>query len=307
MSRIAAAFVVLAAAVLWPGAAAAVAPLTVTAVKDRPPPVNEESPSAAPGEFAWVQNTRSHPHLYNVYAQNGRGARFRVNPAGTQGGLGAGIDGHTLVYTQLHGTKSSIRMFNLQTRRGVAPPAGVNTPAVEDEPSISGGWLLFHRLQRHAAPGRASEQVLLRNLTTGATRTLATVKCCAGFLEAGQVNGDWAVWTQSVNGTRFNVWRYQISTRTTTLVPNPASKVHSAAAVNPNGTVYFEQSGPACGSAVTVEIFPVGGPVTAAGTLPAGIDLFHPFLYQHSPTDDFLFARIHCSGGAADVYRAPFA
>ena len=84
------------------------------------------------------------------------------------------------------------------------------------------------------------------------------------------MNGDWAVWTQSVNGTRFNVWRYQISTRTTTLVPNPANKVHSAAAVNPNGTVYFEQSGPACGSGVTIEVFPVGGPVTAAGTLPAG-------------------------------------
>lgn len=296
-----------AAALLWPAAAAAASPLSATPVKARPAPVNEESPSAAAGELAWVQNTKSHPHLYNVYAQNGGGARFRVNPAGTQGGLGTGIDGHTLVYTQVHGTKSSIRMFDLQTRTGSAPPAGVNTPAAEDEPSISGGWLLFHRAKRHPAPGQASEQILLRSLTTGATRTLATVNCCAGFLEAGQVNGDWVVWTQSVNGTRFNVWRYQISTRTKTLVPNPAGKVHSAAAVNPGGTVYFEQSGSACGSGVTIEQYPVGGPVTADGTLPAGIDLFHPFLYEHSPSDDFLFARIHCTGGATDVYRATFA
>ncbi len=304
MSRLAAALTVLAAVLLWPAAAAAAPPLTVTAVKAKPPPVNEESPSAAAGELAWVQNTRSHPHLYNVYAQNGGGARFRVNPAGTQGGLGTGIDGHTLVYTQVHGARSSIRMFDLQTRTGSAPPAGVNTPAVEDEPSISGGWLLFHRLEQGRSSG---QQVLLRNLTTGATRTLASVPGASGFLEAGQVNGNYAVFTQSRDGRRFNVWVYDIVTRTLTVVPNPQNKVHSAAAVNPGGTVYFEQSGSACGSGVTIEQFPVGGPVTADGTLPTGIDLFHPFLYAHSPSDDFLFARLHCTGGATDVYRATFA
>jgi hypothetical protein len=285
-------------------ATAAAAPLHVTAVKADPPPVNEESASQAAGELAWVQNSKLHPHLYNVYAQVGGGARFRVNPANTQAGLGTGIDGHTLVFTQLHGSKSSIRLFDLQTRRASGPPAGVNTPNAEDEPSVSGGWLLYHRTEQGSPAG---QQVLLTNLSTGATRTLASVPGRLGFLEAGQVNGGWAVWTQSVNGTRFNVWRYQISTRTTTLVPNPANRVHSAAAVNPNGTVYFEQSGSACGSGVTVEQYPVGGPVTADGTLPAGIDLFHPFLYEHSPTDDYLFARVHCATGATDVYKSSFA
>lgn len=285
-------------------AAASAAPLHTTAVKAKPPPVNEQSASQATGALAWVQNSRLHPHLYNVYAQVNGGTRLRVNPASTQGGLGTGIDGHTLVFTQLHGTKSSIRLFDLQTRRASGPPAGVNTPNVEDEPSISGGWLLYHRTEQGSPAG---QQVLLTNLSTGKTRTLASVPGRLGFLEAGQVNGDWAVWTQSVNGTRFNVWRYQISTRTTTLVPNPANTVHSAAAVNPNGTVYFEQSRLACGSGVTIEEFPVGGPVTAAGTLPAGIDLFHPFLFEHSPTDDYLFARVHCGSGATDVYRASFA
>jgi hypothetical protein len=300
--RLAAALAAL-AAVLAPATAAA-APLQTTAVKAKPPPVNEESPSQAAGALAWVQNSKLHPHLYNVYAQVNGGPRFRANPTNTQAGLGTGIDGHTLVFTQVHGAKSSIRLFNLQTRRASGPPAGVNTPNAEDEPSISGGWLLYHRTEQGNPAG---QQVLLTNLASGKTRTLASVPGRLGFLEAGQVNGDWAVWTQSVNGTRFNVWRYQISTRTTTLVPNPANRVHSAAAVNPNGTVYFEQSGLACGSGVTIEIFPVGGPVTAQGTLPAGIDLFHPFLYEHSPTDDYLFARAHCVSGAVDVYKAPFA
>ena len=303
MRRRAAALVLATAALLWPAAASA-APLAATAVKAKPPPVNEESASQAAGELAWVQNSMLHPHLYNLYAQVNGGARFRVNPANTQAGLGTGIDGHTLVFTQLHGAKSSIRLFDLQTRRASGPPAGVNTANAEDEPSVSGGWLLYHRTEQGSPAG---QQVLLTNLSTGKTRTLASVPGRLGFLEAGQVNGDWAVWTQSVNGTRFNVWRYQISTRTTTLVPNPTNAVNSAAAVNPNGTVYFEQSGSGCGSGVTVELYPVGGPVTAAGTLPAGIDLFHPFLYEHSPTDDFLFARVHCGTGATDVYKASFA
>jgi hypothetical protein len=298
-----AAALALAAALLAPATAAA-APLQTAAVKAKPPPVNEESASQATGALDWVQNSKLHPHLYNVYAQVNGGARFRVNPVNTQAGLGTGIDGHTLAFTQLHGGKSSIRLFDLQTRRESGPPAGVNTPNAEDEPTVSGGWLLYHRIEQGSSPG---QQVLLTNVSTGATRTLASVPGRLGFLEAGQVNGDWAVWTQSVNGSRFNVWRYQISTRTTVLVPNPANKVHSAAAVNPNGTVYFEQSGSACGSGVTVEEYPVGGPVSALGTLPAGIDLFHPFLYEHSPTDDYLFARVHCTGGATDVYKAPFA
>ena len=302
MRRLAAALAALAVGAV--PATATAAPLHVTAVKAKPPPVNEESASQASGELAWVQNSKLHPHLYDLYAQVNGGARFRVNPANTQAGLGTGIDGTTLVFTQTHGAKSSIRLFDLQTRRASGPPAGVNTPNLEDEPSISGGWLLYHRLEQGSPAG---QQVLLTNLSTGKTRVLASVPGRAGFLEAGQVNGDWAVWTQSVNGTRYNVWRYQISTRTTTLVPNPANKVHSAAAVNPNGTVYFEQSGLACGSGVTVEQYPVGGPVSALGTLPAGIDLFHPFLYEHSPTDDLLFARVHCGTGATDVYKAGFA
>jgi hypothetical protein len=303
MSRLRVAVATLVAAVLVTPATAAAMRLPQTPLKTTPAPVNEESPSAAPGEFAWVQNSRLHPHLYNAYAQNGGGTRFRVNPAGTQAGLGTGIDGHTLVYTQLHGSKSSIRMFDLQTHIGFAPPAGVNTPNVEDEPSVSGNWLLFHRLEQGASPG---QQILLRNRSTGATRTLASVPGARGFLEAGQVNGNFAVFTQSKDGRRFNVWVYDIAAKTLTVVPNPQDRLHSAPAVNPQGTVYFEESGQTCGSGVTVAFYPVGGPVFIQGTLNAGIDLFHPFLFESGTGDHFQFAKIHCIGGATDIYEATF-
>jgi len=303
VGRLVASVTLLLAALALPAAAAA-KPLPQTPKRTHPPPVNEQSPSAAPGYLAWVQNSRSHPHLYNLYAQHDGRTRYRVNPAGTTAGLGTGIDGTTLVYTQTHGAKLSIMMFDLQTKHRFAPPAGVNTPAVEDEPTISGDWLLLHRLEQGSSPG---EQVILRNLHTGETRTIASVHGRIGQLEAGQVNGDWAVFTKSVNGTRFNVWLYQISTRALTLVPNPRDKVHSAAAVNPFGTVYFEESGSRCGANATVEVYPIGGPMITAGTLRPGIDMFHPFMFEHAATDSFLFAKLHCVGGATDVFESNFA
>ncbi len=285
-------------------AAAAAKPLPQTPLRTKPAPVNEESPSAAPGYLAWVQNTRSHPHLYNVYAQHNGRTRYRVNPLGTQAGLGTGIDGTTLVYTQRHRGQFSIRMFNLATKHRFAPPAGVNTPHAEDEPTISGDWLLFHRSEGGGSPG---QQVILRNLHTGETRVIASVHGSLALLEAGQVNGDWAVFTKSVNGTRFNVWRYQISTKALREVPNPRGKVHSAAAVNPFGTVYFEESGSRCGANATVKVYPVGGPMITAGTLRPGIDMFHPFLFEHRSTDSYLFAKLHCVGGSTDVFESNFA
>jgi hypothetical protein len=291
------------AALAFPAGAAA-KPLPQTPVRTKPPPVNEESPSAAPGYRAWVQNTRSHPHLFNVYAQHNGRTRYRVNPAGTQAGLGTGIDGTTLVYTQLHRGRFNIRMFDLGTKHRLRLPAGVNTRHLENEPTISGDWLLFHRSEGGAAPG---QQVILRNLRSGETRVIAAVHGRVPFLEAGQVNGDWAVFTKSLNGARFNVWRYQISTKTLAEVPNPRGRVHSSAAVNPFGTVYFEESGARCGANATVEIYPVGGPTITAGALRPGIDMFHPFLFEHSPTDSYLFAKLHCVGGATDIFESNFA
>ena len=61
VSRIGIAAAALLAAVLLAPAAAASTRLVQTPLKTKPAPVNEESPSAAPGEFAWVQNSRIAP------------------------------------------------------------------------------------------------------------------------------------------------------------------------------------------------------------------------------------------------------
>jgi hypothetical protein len=294
--------VVLCTALVAPAAAVG-APIPQTAVRAKPPPVNEQSPSAAPGYLAWVQNSRLRPALYNAYAQAAGGARFRVNSAGTQAGLGTGIQGHTLAYTQVRGTQSSIRLFDLKTRRRYGPPAGVNTPHVESEPSISGGRLLF---LRRTGGTRPVSRVLLANLHTGAVRVIDSVSGGRAFLEAGQVAGNYAVYTKSIGGGASNVWLYDISTGHVRMVPNPAGRVHSAPAVNPFGTVYFEESGRACGTSVRIEEYPVGGSVIVEGTLNPGIDLFHPSVFPNGSEDDYLFAKLRCRSGATDVYEVRF-
>ena len=266
------------AALIVPAAATAM-PLPQSAVKAKPPPVNEESPSAAPGEFAWVQNSRLHPHLYNAYAQVGGGARFRVNAPGTQAGAGTGIDGHTLAYTQVHGGQQSIRLFDLQTHARRGPPAGVNTPSIEDEPSISGNWLLFHRLEGGPSPG---QQVLLANLSTGATRVLASVPGARGFLEAGQVNGNFAVFTQSKTGAVFNVWLYDIAQKTLTVIPNPARQGALRGGREPvrDGLLRAERRGVRQRTRRSRSTRSAGR-CSRPGTLKPGVDLFHPFLFEH--------------------------
>jgi hypothetical protein len=294
--------VILCTALVAPTAAAA-APIPQTAVRAKPPPVNEQSPSAAAGYLAWEQNSRLRPGVYNVYAQAAGGARFRVNAPGTQAGLGTGIQGHTLAYTQVRGTRSSIRLFDLRTHRRYGPPAGVNTPHAESEPSISGGRLLYLRRTGGARP---VSRVLLADIHTGAVRVIDTVSGRRAFLEAGQVDGGYAVYTKSIGGGVSNVWLYDISTGHVRMVPNPAGRTHSAPAVNASGTVYFEESGRACGAGVRIDEYPVGGPVIVEGTLNPGIDLFHPSVYENGPEDDYLFAKLRCRSGATDVYEVRF-
>jgi hypothetical protein len=110
---------------------------------------------AANSYFAWSQNSAAHPHLYteyvrgNLFSSVGPGPRIRVNHVGTQGFSG-GIDATTittLIYQQVKGHQSDIKLFNLMTHVRSDPTVGVNTPAWEYRPTISGPWILFGRLR----------------------------------------------------------------------------------------------------------------------------------------------------------------
>lgn len=288
-----------AALVAVPAASVAAAP-TQTAILAAPPPVSEFVAGVSSAAFAWVQNTRAHPHGFNVYAHVGS-RRFRVNPAGTHAGIGGGIDGTTLAYARSRAGNLDIALVDLRTGAVMHPPAGVDTAAAETAPSISGGWLLY---QRDTATRPRVHRVLLTNLSTGATRVLATEKGGAAVVEAGQVNGDWAAYTAAADAAGpVDVFLYRISTATTYRVPNPAGRVHSAAATDGAGTVYFDASGHRCGAGAEIQSWAPGGAVATILRLRTGTDLVHPFVRRTATGARVYFDKLRCASFTTDVYE----
>jgi hypothetical protein len=201
----------------------------------------EFQPARGPEHLAWERNTARRPGHFDVYVRARKGRKVRVNPRGTMAANG-GIDGRRLVYQQWRRRDSDIRFYDLVKRRRRFPPRGVNTRHWEYWPSVSGRWLLFGRRK----PGGA-RRVVLFDLDTGRTRTLARTRSREAFAAPGQVNGRWAVWWKCTPASGCNVFRYDIRHRRRLVVPNPG-RLHRAASVAAEGTVYFVRSGYRCGA-----------------------------------------------------------
>jgi len=217
--------------------------------------------------LAWQQNTRKHPGQYDVFARPMTGGdAFKVNAAGTNGANG-GIEGDLLVYQQYDGGKSDLKFFDLRTKDRTSPPAGVNTRRWEYWPSMSGQWLLFGRLA-----GDGSREIILYDLSTRDATKLDEVGRRDTFLEPGQVNGDYAVWSRCTRGTKCNVILYNIVDGVKTRIPNPGAFQY-APSVSPDGTVTFARSASGCGNRVRLLSYPLDGPATVLWHVPSGGDV----------------------------------
>lgn len=219
------------------------------------------------GFIAWQQNSREHPNHYDVFARSQDGGRaFKVNADGTNGAIG-GIDNGILLYQQFRGGDSDLKLYDLNDRVRSSPPRGVNSAQWEYWPSISGSRLLFGRLS-----GNDLRRVILFDVTTGDATVLAKIKRGNGFLQPGQVNGDYAVWSRCVSSSECSVVEYRISDGSETMVPNHGRRDH-APSVTPDGIVYFARSGGNCGNGTRISRFVPGGDVTSLWRLPNGDDV----------------------------------
>lgn len=207
--------------------------------------VGEYQPVRGEGFLAWEQNSRRAPERYDVYARRDGRRRFKVNAAGTEAANG-GIYRSTLVYQQYRGTKSNIFFYNLTTRQRRRASSKINTRNWEYWPSLSRKWLLFGRLRRDG-----TRRIVLHNRQSGHSKTLAKSARRSAFLEPGQVNGRWAVWSRCDAAGDCNVWLYDIERGRKTMVPNPGAS-QRAPSVSPEGTVYFVRSGRKCRSSTKV-------------------------------------------------------
>ena len=258
--------------------------LTAAAAAAPSPPVpvkhstrNETTPAAGGEYFAWAKSRRGRPNVYDVWAQRGSGRPFKVNAPKTRGWAG-GIDGTRLVYQQVKdGWKSDIRFFDLARRRRSAPPAGVNTSRWEWAPSLSGGWLLFGRGE---AVRDSLQQVILQNLTSREKIVLDSLRSKNGFLQAGQVNGNFAVWGRcSSSFPQCDVYRYEIAARTKTPISQSGETLY-APSVTATGTTYYGRNiGREC-----------GGNAELVKTTAAGGDRGAPLVPPRPGPDQFLRA-----------------
>lgn len=265
---------------------------------------NEATPAAGGDYLAWAKSRRGRPRVLDVWAQQQGKAAFKVNAPRSTGWAG-GIDGGTLVFQQVKRGNSDIRFFNLATRRRRNAPSGVNTRRWEWHPTISGPWLLY---SRGFAFGSGAKFVILRNLLTAEQRVLDASQSRTAMLQAGQVSGNYAVWTRCTTRTTCTVFRYDIATGSATQMPSTGQVLYGAS-VTPAGAVYYGRSGPQCGAKVELVKTTLEGTTLVLYTFPSGQDFSVSYaapLITLPPgpttTTRIYYDRAVCRTGRTDVY-----
>jgi hypothetical protein len=265
-------------------------------------PAGEYQPAKESRYMAWERNSAARPRHFDVYGRIGRGRAFKVNAPGTNAANG-GISGGRLVYQQFKDRRSDLKFYNFASRRRSNPRRGVNTRAWEYWPSMSGRWLLFGR----EALRSGVRKVVLFNLETGASRTLARTSSRRIRLSPGQVNGKFAVWAKcSPKGC--NVIRYNADTKKRLKVPGRGVSQY-APSVTKAGIVHFARAAsPRCGSNVRLMRFRPGGAATLVARLPSRAEIGDTYSYTDQYGNaELLFDRYGCGRQAAsDLFSVAF-
>ena len=206
----------------------------------------------------------------------------------------AGAHGDILVFSvKPPSGDSSIRFYDLSTGGISSPPAGVNTAKDEDNPAISGAYLLFGR---GPADRALSTRVILFNLTTGTSTVVATAPTGSTVL-ANSVEGDYASYTVCPSTGRCNVFRYRISTGTKVKMPNPNRATYWSSVLS-DGTVYFVQGSPRyCGVNTKLMRFRNGSAIILY-TFSGGIEVADLDAVQGLGGPEVFFTRINCTNNS---------
>jgi hypothetical protein len=266
---------------------------------------NEYNPAAAydsvTGDrwLAWARNTTNRPGRFNVFLRKPNGNVVRVNPPGTTGWPG-GIDlaMDRLVYQQVEGARSDLRFYDLSSGTRSHPPDDVNTRKWEWHPTYSHPWLLFARDDNNLRVKR----VVLYNVVKENARVLARVRQPEDFVQAGQVNGNYAVYSRCT--PRCRVLVYDIALGTARVLPKPASAYQYAPSVLADGTAFVARSGHACGANVRIVRYGPGDPARGRviASLASGIDFFVSYAALDEGVPRVFFDRTKCAGFKSGIY-----
>lgn len=258
-------------------------------------PRGEFQPARGDGVLGWEENTRKRPNDYHVLVRRDGASPVRVNPGRSRAAMGD-FAGNRLVYQQYRNRRSDLRFYDLDTGAR-SKVSEANSRHWEYWPSVSGDWLLYGRWNRTTGARR----LFLHNLATGERRLLDRTKRGGAFIGPGQVAGNYAVW--STCDPRCNVFRYDIASSITEMIPNPGA-YQRAPSVSQDGTVYFSRGGKGCGGSVALVRAPLGGPAEVLVQLQNVLDIRDTYAYtEANGSVDVYYERNACGKPAgADIY-----
>lgn len=244
------------------------------------------------GQFvAWTEGSSSRARRTAVFARAAGGRAWKVS-RGRMPARTGGIDASTLVYSQ--GT--TVRFYDLARRRPRPVPL-IRTGVLESNPTLSGGRLLYTRVNV-----RGRYHVVLRDLRTRHERTIAVIGGHATAAESGQVAGRYAVWWLCVE-VACDVYRYNLTTRRNVqLSRGSATGPSYAPSVTANGTAYFARSGQGCGQSVQIVRAVRGTGPRAVYSFPPGKDVQSTYAVHSGRTTRLYFDRVDCRSGRSAAF-----
>jgi Tol biopolymer transport system component len=206
------------------------------------------------------------------------------------------------VYQRVYKGQSDLRLYDFMAHTYSTVPAGWNTAVWEWSPTISGPWVLFGR--RNFAIHK--QWTILGNLTTGQGIVLGS-EGSSGQEIPGQVNGNYAVFTQCSSGA-CNVYLHDITAGTTTQIPHTlGGSFQYAPSVASTGTTYLVHSGNACGQTVELVKVPLAGTETAITQPASGHDVDSTYVDDSSSPTNVLYSRGVCNASGFvvknDIYK----
>lgn len=263
------------------------------------------------GEYlAYSTNSLSSPNAWNAKVMRlASGIAVRINAAGTEGFPG-GFDPSSdkVIFQQMNQKRgvSDLYFWDLSSKTRSKVP-DVNTASWEWDPRISSTWITFFR--EYKKDGVRYTGVYHVRRSNGAGVRVASFPSSNTYGTNGSVGDRYATWSYCDKHSCY-AFVYDAERGKLSRLPTKNGRPQYAAAIDEDtGTVFFTRSGHGCGAEVFVYSVPVGdlgAAPTKIADLPDGIDIGSASLSPHEGGGlDYLFERIDCSKGIADVYALP--
>jgi len=270
---------------------------------------HEFGQSAVNGAIAWAVDRPAEEFTYAIKVKLGAASAFRVNPPNTDtqmGGLDLGnpLANVLLAYSRARAIRQQqwdIHLYDVEAQSEIPVPASVNTQRKrEGSPSVSGDYLLFERGPQRAAFG---SKVMLYQISTTDSITLANAPS-GGFVQAGQVSGDYATYSVCPRSLRCNVYRYRVSTQHTLRAPDQDRAAYDPSVTDAGVMFYVLGSSKYCGYKTRLMRWDASGAASTVSRFDNAIELGPTSAHVEPDGDEVVhFTRLDCRRFDYDIYK----